>query len=73
VEFPDEGHCADVSGYGATKVAEGDLDYFPRLAVLDGSDPRSDNLLPLEPFARLPRLRELRLATVKAKTATDAA
>ncbi|KAJ1446478.1 hypothetical protein M885DRAFT_591797, partial [Pelagophyceae sp. CCMP2097] len=69
VEFPDEGHCADVSGYGATKVAEGDLDYFPRLALLDGSD----NLLPLEPFARLPRLRELRLACNRIKDVTACA
>lgn len=58
VEFPDEGHRADVSGYAATSVSEADLDYFPRLATLDASD----NGLPLGPFGKLPRLKELRFA-----------
>ena len=58
VEFPDEGHRADVSGYAATSVSETDLEYFPRLATLDASD----NCLPLGPFGKLPRLKELRFA-----------
>lgn len=58
VEFPDEGHRADVSGYAASSVSETDLEYFPRLATLDCSD----NCLPLAPFGKLPRLKELRFA-----------
>ena len=58
VEFPDDGHSADVSGYDAEDVAESDLEYFPRLATVDASE----NRLSLLPFSRLPRLKELKFA-----------
>lgn len=58
VEFPDEGHRADISGRGATEVSQSDLDYFPNLAMVDASD----NRLSLEPFGALPRLKDLRFA-----------
>ncbi|CAH0380317.1 unnamed protein product [Pelagomonas calceolata] len=59
VEFPDEGHRADVSGRHATEVSSTDLEYFPNLSWVDASDnPR----LPLEDFGSLPRLKDLRFA-----------
>ena len=57
VEFPDEGHRADVSGCNADSVVREDLAYFTRLTQLDASD----NALPLEPFGVLPKLKSLRL------------
>lgn len=55
--LPEDIRRSDVSDLGLGNVTVEDLPYFSRLIYVDGGN----NHLPVEPFAHLPRLQELRL------------